>query len=156
NRRTRGAGCPFCAGSRVSVTNGLATVAPALASEWHPTKNGALRPSDVVGGSRRRVWWRCPGGRDHVWQTTLAKRYRGQGCPFCSGRRVSSATSLAVRAPEIAREWHPTKNGALRPTDVTRGTRRRVWWKCPEGDDHEWAVAICVRTGAKGFCPFCI
>ncbi|MFR4757130.1 MAG: zinc-ribbon domain-containing protein [Evtepia gabavorous] len=35
---------------------------PALARQWHPTKNGGLTPAAVAPGSRRRVWWQCPQG----------------------------------------------------------------------------------------------
>ena len=31
--------------------NDLATTHPKLAVEWHPTKNGELKPSDVSAGS---------------------------------------------------------------------------------------------------------
>jgi hypothetical protein len=46
--------------------------------------------------------------------------------------------SLAETHPEIAKQWHPTKNGHLSPNDVTIGSGKLVWWKCLKGDDHEW------------------
>lgn len=127
-----------------------------LAREWHPTKNGSLRPSDVKPGSNRRVWWKCPAGSDHVWQTSVANRaLRGSGCPFCAGMRASKDNNLARRFPALAKEWHPTMNGDLRPRDVPSGSSRRVWWKCPKGPDHEWRTRIDHRTGAGSGCPFC-
>mgnify|MGYP001077347813 CR=1 FL=1 len=33
--------------------NDLATVAPIVSTEWHPEKNGALKPCDVTAGSRK-------------------------------------------------------------------------------------------------------
>ena len=37
--RTKGSGCPICSGNQVlSGFNDLATISPALAAEWHPTK----------------------------------------------------------------------------------------------------------------------
>jgi hypothetical protein len=42
NSRARsGYRCPICSGRKVSVSNSLAFLDPALASDWHPTKNGA-------------------------------------------------------------------------------------------------------------------
>jgi hypothetical protein len=38
--RTGGSGCPFCAHQKLSITNCLATVYPAIAEQWHPTRNG--------------------------------------------------------------------------------------------------------------------
>ena len=130
--RTRGGGCPFCANRRASVTNALSIVAPSVARQWHPTKNGTLRPRDVVASSERKVWWKCPRGPDHEWQSTIQNRaIVGRGCPLCVGKRPSVTNSLASLAPAVAAEWHPTKNGALTPRDVTTGSTRVVWWKCP-------------------------
>jgi hypothetical protein len=57
-----------------------------------------------------------------------------------------------VLKPELARQWHPTKNGSLGPKDVTPGSRRKVWWLCEKG--HWWIARVCDRTrGMK--CTFC-
>ncbi len=56
-----------------------------------------------------------------------------------------SRVSLAQSHPEIAVEWHPTKNSNLTPNDVTAGSGKKVWWKCPEGLDHEWQARIASR-----------
>ena len=54
--------CPCCCGRQVSVTNSLATVAPEIAAQWHPTLNGTTTPNDVVSQSGQKVWWKCPEG----------------------------------------------------------------------------------------------
>jgi hypothetical protein len=156
DRTGRGAGCPFCAGKAVSVTNALSKRAPAVARQWHPIKNGDLRPRDVTSGSQRRVWWKCPKGPDHEWRTGVRNRTGGgQGCPFCAGKRATAARNLAVVAPDLIREWHPTANGALRPEDVTPGSHRNVYWRCPVGPDHVWQAPVSARTGRGSGCPFC-
>jgi positive regulator of sigma E activity len=155
NRTTAGYGCPFCSGKRATAARNLAVVAPHLVPEWHPTANGALRPQDVTPQSNRHVWWRCPEGADHVWSTTVADRTRGAGCPFCSGHAVSETNSLSKVAPAVARQWHPTKNGDLRPRDVVAGSHLVVWWKCSKGPDHEWRRSVDGRTGTGSGCPFC-
>jgi len=38
--------------------------------------------------------------------------------------------SLAILNPELAKEWHPTKNGSLTLYDATLGSGQKVWWKC--------------------------
>lgn len=129
---------------------------PRLVEEWHPDKNGDLRPEEVSYGSRRRVWWRCPKGPDHEWQAIVESRTtQGTGCPFCAGSRLSITNSLATRAPRIAAEWHPTKNGELTPQSVVAGTVRVVWWKCSQGPDHEWRSSVSNRTWGETGCPFC-
>jgi hypothetical protein len=118
-------GCPFCSGQRASVTNSLASLTPAIARQWHPTRNGGLTPRDVTAYSNRPVWWRCRRGPDHEWQAPPNNRQRGDGCPFCSRHRPTAATSLAARFPDIAREWHPTKNGSLSPRAVLPASQKK-------------------------------
>ena len=157
DHRTRsGSGCPACAGQAVSVTNSLASLFPEIAAEWHPTKNGDLLPTGVVAGSGRKVWWKCPEGPDHEWDDWIGHRtLRGHGCPCCSGRRLSITNSFAALAPEVAKQWHPTKNHPLTPDQVIAGHRTKVWWKCPKGPDHEWDAAPSTRYHQEVGCPCC-
>jgi hypothetical protein len=148
--RHYGAGCPYCAGQRATEENCLKTRAPALAGEWHPTKNMPLTPAGVTLESNRKVWWICKAG--HEWQSSPANRSKGQRCPFCVGRRVCKGNCLRTINPQLSEEWHPTKNGALDPDNVTMGCGKRVWWKCSLG--HEWPALIHHRNGGSG-CPYC-
>jgi hypothetical protein len=136
----------------VSVTNSLSKLARAVARQWHPTKNGALRARDVTAGSHRVVWWKCPEGPDHEWRTSVVKRVLGTRCPFCCGRRVSASSNLAVVLPHLVPEWHPTMNDAVRPEDVLPGTTRSFWWRCARG--HVWSARVDKRAMGRG-CPFC-
>lgn len=147
-----GKGCPFCAGKRPSKAHNLAVVAPATADQWHPTRNGELLPEDVTPWSGRVFWWRC--SRGHEWSASGSRRATN-GCPFCSGSRVAPDTSLSALCPDLARQWHPVKNGVLTPGDVTVSARRHVWWKCPEGPDHEWQKSVAGRRAGAVGCPFC-
>jgi hypothetical protein len=140
SRRTAGHGCPFCTNLRVSVTNSLAAVVPEIARQWHPTKNGDLTPRDVVFGTSRVVWWRCPRDPDHAWSVGVVYRVReGRGCPHCVGWHPGILHDMVATDPQLAAQWHPTKNGELTPDDVTLGSGKVVWWKCPEGPEHEWS-----------------
>ena len=62
--------------------------------------------------------------------------------------------SLAELNPELARQWHPTKNDNLSPYDVTPNSQKKVWWKCPKGDDHEWDAIVADRNNGIG-CAVC-
>ena len=126
----------------------LAAVRPEIAAQWHPALNGQLTPSDVTVSSNRKVWWRCEQG--HEWEAQVIARGRGV-CPFCSGRRVTADNSLARLRPDIAAQWHPTRNGALTPAAVTSRSSKKVWWRCE--NNHEWEAPIGVR--ARTGCPFC-
>lgn len=152
--RNKGAGCPICSNQRVAKSNCLGTVNPELAKDWHPTKNGELTPFDVLPYATKKVWWKCPKGDDHEWESTVYNRSNTKGCPICAGQKLVKSNCLATRYPVVAELWHPTKNGKLTPYDVMPGTARRVWWKCPKGDDHEWEATVNGRTGGTG-CPKC-
>ncbi|HIS44960.1 MAG TPA: zinc-ribbon domain-containing protein [Candidatus Scatomorpha merdigallinarum] len=151
--RTCGSGCPVCANRKiVTGENDLATACPELALEWDEEKNAPLTPHDVFPGSGRRVWWRCDKG--HTWRTRISSRYEGAGCPYCAGKLVAPGENdLASANPELAAEWHPTKNGSLTPHDVTPYSNRRVWWLCPLG--HEYPASVGSRNSTGSGCPYC-
>lgn len=117
-----------------------------ISKEWHPTKNGNLKPEKVLKKSNKRVWWLCV--NNHEWKAVIATRTVGGGCPHCN--------SLKFLFPEIAKEWHPTKNINLKPEDVTKVYYKKVWWKCKK--DHEWLAAVSSRTKRirPSNCPYCI
>lgn len=81
--RSAGTGCPACAGQTVvHGRNDLASRAPAVASSWHPTRNGDATPNTIAVFSNRMAWWQCPQG--HEWASTVNNRSHGQGCPECA------------------------------------------------------------------------
>ena len=152
SHRSTGSGCPYCSG-RVAIEgiNDLNTLHPEIADLWHPTKNGILRPNNVTAGSEKNVWWlgRC----GHEWQRTVKVMSKSAECPCCAGRKVLKGfNDLSTTKPELASEWHPTLNGELSPTGVTKGSGLKIWWKCKNG--HEWIARIADRTAGSG-CPEC-
>ena len=151
--RTRlGRSCPYCSGKKVLAGfNDLGTLNPKLAQEWHPSKNGELTPKDVTLNTHKKYWWVCDKG--HEWQISPHNRNFGTNCPFCSGRfAINGETDLATTHPELAQEWHPSKNGELSPEQITSGSHKKVWWKCSKG--HEWLAVVHSRSCGNG-CPFC-
>ncbi len=148
--RSRGRGCPYCAGQKIGSDNNLLAVNPELARQWHPKKNDDLTPAQVMPGTDQSVWWIC--GKGHEWKARILNRSHGSGCPYCAGKEVGSDNNLAVVNRRLARQWHPAKNGNLRPSDVTPGSGRKVWWQCKRG--HEWETQIALRSRGSG-CPYC-
>ena len=151
--RLLGNGCPICSGKQVlSGENDLLSINPTIGSEWHPTKNGKLLPGMVTPNSHRKVWWLGKCG--HEWEDTIAHRNAGRNCPFCSNRKLLAGfNDLQTTNPEMAAEWHPNKNGTLRPTMVSAYSKKRVWWMCKKG--HEWEVSIKNRSARNTGCPYC-
>jgi hypothetical protein len=151
-------GCPCCKGLKWSVTNSLLINYPEAATHWHPTKNKDRKLEMVISGSDKRYWWKCQEGPDHEWNSNPRSKIMLQtGCPFCSGKRLSVTNSLATKYPEIAKEWHPTKNGDLTPENILAGSHKRVWWMCSNNPEHEWETIVDKRTGPEGTeCPECL
>ena len=131
--------------------NSLTVINPKLASEWHPIKNGKLTPDYVSAYSNKKVWWLCK--RGHEWNAVINSRKNGVGCPFCAGKKaIIGETDLYTKNPVLASQWHPNKNGALTPQDVTTSSNKFVWWICEKG--HEWNAMVYDRTNGCG-CPIC-
>jgi len=66
--------------------------------------------------------------------------------------KLSQDYNLAALHPDVAMEWHPTRNGDLTAKNVTPGSNKKVWWLCAKG--HEWKAVIHKRTEGHG-CPYC-
>jgi hypothetical protein len=170
SRSHGGSGCPVCAGNGKAIVagfNDLATTDPELAAEWHPTKNGDLTPQTVLAGTNKKVWWKhsdpsCVAPRGYEWETAVAARAKlGSGCPACAGQAVvEGVNDMATTHPELAADWHPTKNGDLTPQDVMAGTDKKIWWKhsdpkCVVPGGHEWQVTGSGRSSSGSGCPAC-
>lgn len=151
-RTGAGSACPYCAGKQACPgENDLASQRPDIAAQWHPEKNSTLTPDSVSVGSHRAVWWVCEKG--HEWRAMVKTRVAGCGCPVCANRTLlPGVNDLGSVRPELARQWHPTKNCGLTPADVLAGTHRKVWWQCGKG--HEWQAMVSSRVSGVG-CPFC-
>ena len=141
---------------------------PELAAQWHPTKNGDVTPDVINVKSKKKYWWLMsyddPETGKHYefeWQDTVANRVRGAGCPFLAKRAVwPGFNDLATKYPELAAQWHPTKNGDLTPQAIACGSNKKVWWCMPYDDpetgkhfDFEWQSVIQDRVKGAG-CPY--
>lgn len=132
---------------------------PKVSEEWHPTLNGDLKPTQLKPGSSRRVWWLCSEG--HEWSVRPVDRRRGERCPECSKRlsAIKRATpppgqSLADQFPEIAADWHPSKNLSITAANVNPGSKTKRWWQCRKCG-WEWQTDPDHRTRSKRGCPGC-
>ena len=140
--RASGKGCPFCANQLIFPGfNDLETTHPILAREalgWDP--------KTVTGGSNKKFGWICSKG--HEWTAALYLRTAGQGCPFCSGHRVTTgSTDLKAKYPELAKQavgWDPSM--------MSVGSSKRVLWQCDLG--HQWSATVSSRKSGLG-CPVC-
>ena len=73
------------------LKNNFKFLFPELASQWHPIKNGDLKPGNFLPMSHKKAWWQCEKRDDHDWDTSIANRTNNNsGCPYCSGRKKSN------------------------------------------------------------------
>ena len=134
----------------------LADCNPKAVALWDAVKNGKLTPNEVTPYSHKRVWWKCAKG--HEWQAIIGNVNRGHGCPACgkgehaTRKAILRRGSLESRYPEIAAQWHPTKNAGLLPNQVSSRCDKKVWWLCSCG--HEWVARVAGRSAGFG-CPAC-
>lgn len=136
------------------VENSVSYTCPELIKEWHPILNGKLTPFNISLYSSYKAWWICS-EKSHEWQTSVSNRtFNKRGCPYCSNRFACKDNCLATTHPELAKEWHPTKN-ELTPFDITAGSGKIIWWKCPFAEDHEWKTSAGNRKQGNNNCPFC-
>ena len=139
-------GCPFCSGKFPIVgETDLQTLYPEIAKQadgWNPeeflSKSNEVQP------------WICV--RGHKFKAAIATRTdpraTGNGCPYCSGRRViPGETDLQSINPKLALEAH-----GWDPNKVSPGSDRKLKWKCARG--HIWEAAVFSRNTNTG-CPFC-
>ena len=131
--------------------NSILITNPDIAKEWHPVKNGNLKPEHTKPGSNKKVWWICPHG--HEYQLCVnARTVRGHGCPYCSSHRVMKGyNDLESQNPTLAKEWDYDRNTSS-PSDVTVASGKKVWWRCSKG--HEWEATISKRSNGRGS-PYC-
>lgn len=89
NSRSKGRGCPQCAGSKVHTgVNDLATLRPELAREWH--ESNYRTPSEITCGSSYVALWQCRADDRHTWTSRVAHRVAtNTSCIHCFNLGVS-------------------------------------------------------------------
>ena len=145
-------GCPYCSHNKVLAGfNDLATLLPDIAAEWSD-RNYPLLPTQVTVFANRKAWWKCKDcGRE--WNTLISTRSGGSKCPYCSGYIfLKGFNDLATTDSQLLCEWDYEQN-KLKPTEVSRTSAKRAWWKCRHG--HSWSMKINERTILNKGCRIC-
>ena len=81
-----------------------------------------------------------------------------KGVMILGGRVKVGTNDLGTRCPELALEWHKSKNGDMTPKDVCVKSLKKVWWqkvvrKAEKEYILEWEATIANRVGGAG-CPY--
>lgn len=150
--RSGGSKCPCCSGyTFIKGKNDLKSTHPQIAEEWSE-KNFPLKPNEVNAKSRKNVWWHCT-KCGNEWKSVINTRIKGTVCPVCAEREVLAGyNDLATTDKNLLREWDYELN-RIQPTEVSRTSAKRVWWKCRHG--HSWSMKINERTILRKGCRIC-
>ena len=154
--RCAGRSCPFCSNKSEYPAPGsdLESLFPEIAAEWDHAKNVML-PNQVFPSSGKSFHWICNLGHGFVSSPNNRIRSNGKiiGCPTCAGRVVLEGfNDLGTRFPELAMEWHASKNFPLTPQEIAAKAKASYWWLCSSG--HDWMAAVYSRANGNG-CPQC-
>jgi len=129
------------------MDNSIVKTHPEIIKYWDKKKN-TLKPSEVSAGSNKKVWWLCD--KKHSYINMVNQRTQTKiGCPYCANRKVGYGNDLQTTHPELAKQWDKKKNN-LKPSEVTKGMGKKVWWLCEK--KHSWEIQIYAVKG----CPYCI
>jgi len=123
---------------------------PKLCKEWNYNKNDA-KPEQFSVASGKKVWWICK--ENHEWEARISDRVRGNGCPYCAGKKtIIGVNDLVTLNPKLTSEWNYIKNDEKKPEQFMSHSGKKTWWKCRAG--HEWEATIDSRSRGNG-CPYC-
>jgi hypothetical protein len=123
---------------------------PQFENEWDFEKNKDFDFYQLTCGSKKKIWWVCEKG--HRYQSTVwARAIRGSGCPYCNRNKMSMP--LSKTDPRLVELWDFEKNKHDDPSSLTRGSHRKVWWKCKKG--HSWQACVHNMARSKMGCLYC-
>lgn len=175
--RSKTFGCPKCAGKTAKPTKQptLAEAFPEFVRKyWDFDKNrlAGIDPDVVTLASNYSAWLKCPDDGNE-WQPRIHSMVRQQwkrgnsGCRVCNGtihRKIGEWNKAEVLSKEypqqIATLWHTELNLAvgLMPDDLTFGSAKEAWFKCPI-DGFVWQAKISAIRRAwdndRSGCPAC-
>ena len=122
---------------------------PELAAAWADDTD----PRQVMVGDWGMRRFRCANGHH---PRVAPARFLEAGCQFCQANTTRQNRKwLADTVPEIAAQWHPTRNGKLTPSDVIWDSQRVVWWQA-DCCGHEWQESVRNRDKYQRVrCPQC-
>jgi hypothetical protein len=169
-RAQAGTGCPECAWpargrSRAQAPTGksLLDLHPDIAAEYQRNLDRPdMGPADLRASSQQRCLWKC-GRCATEWESTVANRAGGRGCPSCANkaraasRRVprQDGATAATTAPAIVGELvENLTNPGIRLDQLRPSSVDRCAWQC-QTCEYRWTATVTNRVTKKSGCPRC-
>lgn len=136
--------------------NSLKEKFPEVAKEFHPTKNGSLKPDMISRASDNKVWWLCKKNKKHIWKQTPKHRTSNKaGCPYCSRQFADADNNIKKLYPEVAKQFHIKLNKDLDVAKLLDGSKFDAWWICTENSKHVFKRQVRVYIKKTRKCPIC-
>lgn len=135
--------------------NSVASIFPELIEEWDVEKNEGITPDVYSARNNKKIWWKCKNG--HSWIASINTRGEHKlGCPYCAGQRVVTGENdfeswCRDNNSILLDEWDYKKN-TVKPYEVPKTYKEKMYWKCSKG--HEWEATVYNRVNGTG-CPVC-
>lgn len=146
--------CPVCDNRIIQPGyNDLATTHPNVAAQLDITLNNGLTATQIAASSRQTLQWRCPVG--HSFTASVSNRTAAKSsCPICLNRViVPGVNDVATTHPEVVALWDPSWLAIARPTKMSAGSNRMVYFICAT-ERHSYQIRLVEATNGKG-CPVC-
>jgi len=168
--RSRGQNCPACANREINnfdQRNSMSNTHPELAADYDTELNDIDSPSQIVAGVAHKLHWKCSKCGERWKATGNSRMWGGHGCRVCAGKapRVDGVGSLGDLFPDIAKEFHETKNigiltsyhgEQITPYNILPCVGKNLTWLCSNiGCGNEWVAKPLNRIKGNTGCPDC-
>lgn len=117
------------------------------------SERNVLDPWSIPYKSSKKAIFVCPNNFDHIYEMSFENYSKGQGCPYCSHRKIYKPESLGALFPEVFDVW--SEKNKKTPYEYYPGSGKKVWFKCRNGrhDDYQQVIQFAVSVGFR--CPKC-
>jgi DNA-directed RNA polymerase subunit RPC12/RpoP len=156
SNRSKGSGCPYCAGQKTLKEDSFAVLYSDLLIEY--STDNKEDPFELSPGSNKRLKWVCKNNQNHKWNAVVHARTKlNTGCPYCAGQRATCENNLTFSDNGILTLWDYEKNP--NPKGFLPKSSQKVHWRCKVHDTHRWEASIAnisrsLDKGKNG-CPYC-
>ena len=154
--KSSGIGCPVCSGRKVSESHSLFHNHSKTMDYWDYEKNKGIDPKLIIQGSSRIVFWRCSEAEDHKWKQRIKHVVKNKAkCPYCNNHKTTSSNSLKIKFPDVYSQILFSSYDKEMLENLNFKAEKKIWFKCPKGDDHIWKTSVYHRIINNSGCPVC-
>ena len=118
---------------------------------WN-SKN-TIDPWKIAYKSTKKAIFNCIEDESHVYEMSFENYTKGQGCPYCSHRKLNKELSLGYLYPEVFDVWSDKNKKS--PYDYFSHSTSLAWFKCPEGRHDDYKRKIYTSANLDFRCPIC-